>query len=135
MSSTGASQEFKLIQYPIPIALALNPSQECAFLGKDESLTLGKFEIGEAVLVHPELRPVGLISCQTAARNERPGDIIRAFVGHEIAKQISATARDDCAPGTGILLKRVPLEGVNHITDMNRNGHWELAFIKALASA
>src|SRR3982751_5896278 len=53
---------------------------------------------------------------------------------HEITQQVTATARNDAAPGLRVAFERVALEGINHITDLNGDGHRGASFMSLLMS-
>src|SRR3569833_589171 len=60
-------------------------AQERSLLGQDELVLLGKREIGPALGVFAQDGAVALVSCETVERNQREGNVVGAFMRHEIA--------------------------------------------------
>src|SRR5262245_8042508 len=98
-------------------------AQECPFLRENELVLLGEIEIGHAVAVRAQPRPVALIGCETLERDQRKGDVVGALVRHPVAEEIAAAFRDDGEPVFRVLLEQRALEGVELVTDEDGDGH------------
>ena len=85
--------------------MARHRPQERAFLAQDEPLAFGEGEVGRAGRIAAQPRTIGLISRETLEADHRMGDVVAAFVRHEIAQQLAAAGGNDREPGARIVLE------------------------------
>src|SRR5271168_257968 len=73
-------------------------AQKRSLLGEDEFVLLGEIEISHALGIAAQPRAVVFVSTQALERDQREGDVVGAFMRHEIADQVAAAFRDDSEP-------------------------------------
>src|SRR5271166_751172 len=90
---------------------------ECALFPEDKPAGLGFGEVGAAFGVRFEAGAVGFVRGQADKSDQRPGNVVRAFQGQEIADEMAAAAGNDAAPVFGVLLESFALERIDLIAD------------------
>src|ERR1700761_1279547 len=100
--------------------------QERSLLRQDEFVLLGEGEVRRSLCVGAQGGAIALVSRETVERNQSEGDVVGAFMGHEIACQSAATARNDAEPPPGVALELLALMRIDLIANENSDGHDDL---------
>src|SRR5882724_5392628 len=109
-------------------------AQETALLCEDEFVLIGKVEIRHALGVAAKPGPIGFVGRQALERDQREGDVVGAFMRHEIACEIAAASGNDGEPALGIFLEPRALERVDLVADENGDGHDETPMLVAIVA-